>query len=213
MNALLLEDHPLFRFGVRALLLQHWPTAHVQEADTLAQALEAVRLATFDIAILDLNLPDAGGLESVTQLRRAAPTTRLLVLSLNQEAAYAQRALQLGACAYLTKAHAAQELVVAIERVLAGGRYITASLGELLAGQWADGASAEGPAHSLLGAQEYRVLLMLAAGLRVGEIGKRMHLSPKTVSTYRTRVLQKLALGNNIDIAQYCRHHQLVLPD
>ncbi len=208
MNVLLVEDHPLFRFGVRQLITQHWPIARIREADSLAQALSMASRDEFDVAIVDLNLPDATGVESVAQLRRASPATRMLVLSLNQEAAYAQRVLKLGASAYLSKSHAAEELVGAIQKVLTGGRYITASLADFLAEIAASGSPSHTP-HELLGPQEYRVMVLLASGQRVSDIATTMHLSPKTISTYRTRILEKMGLSSNIDIARYCEQHQL----
>lgn len=202
MNILLVEDHPIFRFGVRQLILQRWPGAACGECSTLATALQAVRQQPWTLAVVDLNLPDADGIEAVSQLLRAAPGLRVLVLSLNGEAAYAQRLLQQGAAGYLAKDRAAEELVAAIERVAAGGRYISAALAEHLA----DLLSGQGKAsaHSELSPQEYRVMLQLAAGKRVADIAEGMHLSPKTVSTYRSRILDKLGLASNAELARYC---------
>lgn len=203
MKVLLVEDHPIFRFGVRALIAQRWPDATIGEAATLAEALAAARRDAWPLAVVDLNLADAEGVETVSQLRRAAPDMRLLVLSLNAEAAYARRVLQLGAAGYLAKDRATEELVSAVERVAAGKRYISQSLAD----QLLDLATGEnhGAGHEELSNQEYRVMLLLAAGRRVGEIGEEMKLSPKTVSTYRTRILEKLGLGSNAELARYCQ--------
>lgn len=210
MNILLVEDHPIFRLGVRQLVAQRWPEAHIFEADNLASALDAARRQPFDAALVDLNLPDAEGVESVSQLRRVAPSLRLIVLSLNTEAAYATRVLQMGAAAYLTKDRAADELVKALERVLAGGRYITASLADRLA-DLISGSSPTRAPHEDLSPQEYRVMLQLAAGHRVGTIAETMNLSPKTVSTYRSRIMEKLGVAGNVELARYCINHQLAL--
>lgn len=207
MKILLLEDHPIFRFGVRQLIAQRWPEAEIGESENLADALQAVRGNGFQLALVDLNLPDADGLESVSQLRRAAPYLRLLVLSQNAETAYATRVLQLGAAGYLAKDQAPDQLITAIERIMAGGRYISATLAEQLANLMT-GDTPSAP-HDGLSAQEYRVMLLLAAGRRVGEIGETMHLSPKTVSTYRARILEKLAVDGNVEIARYCMSHGL----
>ncbi len=208
MNILLLEDHPIFRFGVRQLILQKWPDAQIGEAGTLAEALAAVRQSMYGIALVDLNLPDSDGLEAVIQLHRAAPALRLLVVSLNVEAAYARRALQMGAAGYLAKDRAADELASALERIASGGRYISATLAEQLA-DFATGEHAGG-GHETLSEQEHRVMLQLAQGRRVGDIATAMHLSPKTVSTYRTRILDKLQLSSNAELARYCLAHQLL---
>jgi two-component system, NarL family, invasion response regulator UvrY len=208
MNVLLLEDHPIFRFGVRQLVAQHWPDAAISEAGTLAEALALARRIDFHIALVDLNLPDSEGLEVVTQLHRLAPRLRLLVLSLNAEAAYARRALQMGAAGYLAKDRAAGELIAALDRIAAGGRYISMDLAE----QLADLATGEArdTSHTALSDQEYRVMIQLAEGGRVGDIAARMHLSPKTVSTYRSRILDKLGLDSNAELARYCVAHGLI---
>lgn len=212
MKILLLEDHPIFRFGVRQLITQRWPDAIIVEADTLAAALKLVRDDPPTLAIIDLNLPDAEGLESVVQIRRAVPQSGLLVLSLNAEAAYATQALQLGVLGYLHKQHAADELLGAIECVLAGRRYITRSLADHLADLLT--GKKTGLLHQELSVQEYRVLIQLGSGRRLTEIGQLMHLSPKTVTTYRARIMEKLGVASNAELIRYCIEHQLgVEPD
>lgn len=207
MNILLVEDHPIFRIGAIQLIRQHWPDAHIVEAASLREALEAVRADGLTLAVADLNLPDAHGIEAVAQLLRAAPQLRLLVLSLNAERDYAERVLALGAVGYLAKDRAAGELIRAIERIAAGGRYIGPALAEHLADRLAGKAPAQ--PHEQLSAQEYRVLLRLAAGERIADIAAAMHLSPKTVSTYRTRVLEKLGVASNAELARYCQARHL----
>ena len=212
MRILIVDDHPVMRFGVRQLIERHWPQATIAEAASLAEALEQVRASPWDLAVLDLSLPDTSGVEGLVQLRRAAPTTRVLMLSMHDEAAYAARALQLGAAGYLTKEHAINELVVAIERVLNDQRYISADLAVRLA----DLLSAEAPArrlHETLSAQEYRVMLLIAAGLSASEIAKTMHLSVKTVGTYRSRIIDKTGLAGTAEIARYCVANDLVDSD
>lgn len=212
MRILIVDDHPVMRFGVRQLIERHWPQATIAEAASLAEALEQVRASPWDLAVLDLSLPDTSGVEGLVQLRRAAPTTRVLMLSMHDEAAYAARALQLGAAGYLTKEHAINELVVAIERVLNDQRHISADLAVRLV----DLLSAEAPArrlHETLSAQEYRVMLLIAAGLSASEIAKTMHLSVKTVGTYRSRIIDKTGLAGTAEIARYCAANGLVDSD
>lgn len=208
MNILLIEDHPIFRFGVRQLVVQRWPNVTISEAGTLAEALAASRQTPFLLAVADLNLPDTEGLEVISQLRRALPQLRLLVLSLNAEAAYARRALKLGAAGYLAKNQAAGELIPALERIAAGGRYISASLAEQLSESMTGERNTE--PHEELSSQEYRVLLQLANGRRVAEIAQAMDLSARTVSTYRSRLLEKLRLTSNAELARYCVSHNLL---
>lgn len=207
MNILLVEDHPIFRFGVKHLLMGRWPQAHIQEADSLRSALAAIPTAAWDVVVADLNLPDAVGLEAVTTLRRAAGNARILVLSLHEEAAYARQVLLQGAQGYLTKENAPDQLIAAIEQVVAGQRYISNELAQSLA----MGLISPAPAQALesLGPQEYRVMLQIIAGARVSEIAERMHLSPKTVSTYRTRIFEKLGVASNVELASYCRQHDI----
>ena len=212
MRILIVDDHPVMRFGVRQLIEQHWPDATIGEAACLAEALEQLRASPWELAVLDLSLPDTSGVEGLVQLRRAAPTTRVLMLSMHDEAAYAARALQLGAAGYLTKEHAIKELVVAIERVLNDQRHISADLAVRLV----DLLSAEAPArrlHETLSAQEYRVMLLIAAGLSASEIAKTMHLSVKTVGTYRSRIIDKTGLAGTAEIARYCAANGLVDSD
>lgn len=207
LNILLVEDHPIFRFGVRHLVLQRWPDANVGEAESMQAALTALEKAEWDIAVLDLNLPDAKGVESVTQIRRAAPAIRILVLSLHDELAYARQLMRLGAQGYLTKEHATEELISAIERLEKGGRYISHSMAEHMAQSMLDDSAL--PAHEQLGKQEYRVMLQIAIGTRVTDIASTMNLSPKTVSTYRTRIFEKLGVNSNVELAHYCLTHHL----
>lgn len=210
MNVLLVEDHPIFRFGVRHLLLQRWPEASISEAGTLADALACARQQAFDVAVVDLNLPDADGIEVVANLRRTAPGLRILVLSLNAEAAYARRALQLGAAGYLAKDRATEELINAVDRIAAGGRYITTTLADELADLMTGVHKVA--SHEELSAQEYRVMIHLAEGTRITDVATAMHLSPKTVSTYRSRILEKLGITSNAELARYCQTHQLLDP-
>lgn len=208
MNILLLEDHPIFRLGVRQLILSRWPEAAIAESDTLAAAVAATRHTVFQMAVVDLNLPDSDGIEAVSRLHRVAPALKILVLSLNAEAAYAQRALQVGAAGYLAKDRAGAELIAALEKISSGGRYITQSLAEQLADLLT--GERKGAGHQELSAQEYRVMILLAEGHPVNQIAETMNLSPKTVSTYRSRILDKLHLCSNADLARYCVGHQLI---
>lgn len=203
MNILLVEDHPIFRFGICQMIIRHWPKANICETDTLAAASDAVRKQHFDVALVDLDLPDAKGMESISQLHRTAPSLPLLVLSLHHETSYAIRALQLGAVGYLAKDRTAEELLHALKKVLAGGRYITATLAEQLIDRLTIDNTTRLP-HEELSSQEYRVMLQLAAGLRISDIADSMHLSPKTISTYRSRILAKLGVASNVELTHYC---------
>jgi len=207
MKFLLVEDHPIFRFGVRHLIKERWPDAVIEDADTLALACTQAKATEWDLAIVDLNLPDSQGIESVTQLHRVARDLRILVLSLHEEMAYAKQSILQGAQGYMAKENAPDELITAIQSILAGGRYISKSLAQSLALE----AIVASPKSALesLGNQEYRVMLQLIAGARVSEIASRMALSPKTVSTYRSRIFEKLGVTSNVELARYCRDHHV----
>lgn len=214
MNAgiLVVEDHPVVRLGVRYLIEQAWPDARVGEAASLAAALQCLREDEWQVAVLDLSLPDSTGLEGLVKLRRAAPATPVLILSMHDEAAYAARALQAGAAGYLTKEHATTELLTALERVRAGGRYVSAAFAERLTGLLTGQPLAARP-HEALSAQEHRVMVLIARGKAPSEIAETMHLSVKTVGTYRARIREKTGLGSTAEIARYCLQHGLIEPD
>lgn len=208
MKILLVEDHPIFRLGTRHLVAARWPDAEIRETGSLAEAMDLVRGEDWTVALLDLNLPDANGVEVISRLLRVAPNLRVLVLSLNAEAAYAARALQIGASGYLAKDRASEELTTAVERLLAGKRYISATLAEALADRVIS-PRPEYP-HETLSTQEFRVMAQLADGRRISDIAVAMCLSPKTISTYRARILEKLGVEGNIEIARYCAEHGLI---
>lgn len=207
MRILLIDDHPLVRAGGRQLLVEHWPDAQILEAGDLAGGL--AQIDGCSLAVIDLSLPDARGLESLITLRRRAPQVPVLVLSMHAETAYAARALQLGASGYLTKDRAGSELIAAVQRLIDGGRYISADLADQLADQLV-GEQPEQPLHSRLSAQELRIALLLAEGQSVGGIAETMNLSVKTISTYRSRALEKLGLTNNAELTRYCLAQGLI---
>lgn len=207
-SILIVEDHPIVQMGLTQLIAAHWPQAQVDCAGTMEQTQKCLEQSTYDIALLDLHLPDASGLESLNALQRQAPGLPVLVLSMSAEGVYAQRAFQLGAAGYLSKDRAPSELITAMEHIARTGRYITASEAHRMV-DFLTGNSLGLP-HESLSAQEYRVLVLLAQGRRIKEIGDAMHLSPKTITTYRARILDKLGAANNADLVQYCLKHALV---
>lgn len=210
MKLLMIEDHPVMRFGVRQLVQQHWPSCDFREAPSLQEGIELARAQPWDLVLLDLSLPDSTGLEGLVKLRRTAPSVPVLVLSMHNESAYAARALQAGASGYVTKEHATTELLTAIDRVVQGGRYLTPTLAERLAGLLAGDRAPPLP-HETLSAQEYRVLLLIASGKTAGEIAETMHLSVKTVGTYRARIIEKTGLSSTAEMARYCLQHGLLV--
>lgn len=208
MKCLIVDDHPIMRFGVRQLLEQEWPQSDFDEAETLEAALRKSAAVLPDIVILDLTLPDAAGTEGLVRMLRLAPHTPILVLSFNPEGAYAARLLQMGASGYLPKDLARDELVTAVRRILGGKRYVTPSMSDRLLDLLEGKTPGDAP-HESLSNQEYRVLLLLANGKSTMEIGEMMHLSAKTVSTYSARILQKTGWKNKVELTKYCVENKL----
>lgn len=212
LRLLIVEDHPVMRYGVRHLLRQEWPGCEVGEATTLAAAMEAVRASDWDMVLLDLSLTDSSGLEGLVKLRRAAPSVPVLILSMHDEDAYAARALQAGAAGYLTKELATTELLNAVTSVRRGGRYLSSGFAGRLAAMLTGGVVPAHP-HEALSAQEHRVMVLIASGKAPAEIARIMHLSAKTVGTYRARIREKTGLASTAEIARYCLQHGLIEPD
>lgn len=212
MKCLIVDDHPIMRLGVRQLILGRWPDAEITEAESVANATAKFAASKPDIIILDLSLPDVSGTEGVAKMLRVAKEVPILVLSLNAETVYASRVLQMGAVGYLPKDLAGDELIIAIQRILEGKRYVTASMADRLLDILGGKAMDQLP-HEDLSAQEYRVMLLLAAGKSANEVGESMHVSAKTVSTYTARILQKTGWKNKVEMTKYCVQHGLTAKD
>ena len=163
MRLLIVDDHPLMRMGITQLVRQEWPDAQIDEAPTIAEALQRIAAARPDLVTLDLSLPDSQGTEGANRLLRVLTGVPLLVLSLNAEAAYAARLLQMGVSGYLPKDRAPEELRVALRRLSDGGRYVTSAMADHLLGLLS-GKAPDALPHEQLSAQEHRVMLLIAAG-------------------------------------------------
>lgn len=208
MRLLIVDDHPLMRMGITQLVRQEWPDAQIDEAPTIAEALQRIAAARPDLVTLDLSLPDSQGTEGANRLLRVLTGVPLLVLSLNAEAAYAARLLQMGVSGYLPKDRAPEELRVALRRLSDGGRYVTSAMADHLLGLLS-GKAPDALPHEQLSAQEHRVMLLIAAGRTPAQIAETMHLSVKTVGSYRARILEKAGWANNTELTKYCVQHGL----
>ena len=191
----------MVRLGIVQLLTGAFPGAHVGEAATEAAALNAIWNEAWDLVVLDLNLSGRGGLELLKSVKDAKPRLAVLVHSMHQEKQYATRALRAGAAGYVTKDSPPEVLLQAVRQVIGGGKFITPTTAELLATELSIDTS-KAP-HELLSDREHDVMMRIASGQSVGEIAKALNLSVKTVSTYRTRVLTKMAMKNNSEVVQY----------
>ncbi|MDB5816773.1 MAG: LuxR family transcriptional regulator [Rhizobacter sp.] len=208
MKILVVDDHPILRFGVRQLVTHRWPHADVEEAATLGDAVASCQAGRPDVVVLDLVLPDTSGTEGVATMLKAADGVPLLVLSVHEELAYAARVLKMGASGYLPKDRASDDLVTAIERLLEGRRFVTASMAEHLMALL-EGKMPSKPVHELLSLQEHRVMLLIADGKSPAQIATIMSLSVKTIGTYRARIMEKTGWRNNTDLTKYCVEHAL----
>lgn len=198
-RVLLVDDHEVVRKGIRAILDDRFAGLTVAEANNGDEAL-AQLAAPFDAVILDLSMPGRSGIDLLTEIKHRHPRLPVLVLSLYGEAQFAVRALRAGAAGYLTKSAAPEQLITAFERVVRGGRYITESVAERLA---AAAGGEVGAPHDRLSHREFEVMRGIASGESVGEIAERMHLSVKTVSTYRARLLEKMGMQTNSELTRY----------
>lgn len=201
------DDHAVVRRGVMQILAEAPDMVAAGEASTGRETLQAVREQDYDVLVLDIAMPETNGLEVLNQVRTLKPDLRVLILSMYPERQYALRALKAGAAGYLTKESAPDELIAAIRKVASGGKYVTQSLAESLAA--ALGSELGKEPHETLSAREYQVMRLLAAGKTVTAIATELSLSAKTVSTYRTRILEKLDLRNSAEIIRYAFEHGL----
>ena len=207
MKILIADDHEVVRQGVRQILTEGFEKVTFGEAVNATELLAQVWKQKWDLVLLDINMPGRSGLEALVELRKRRPKLPVLVLSMFSEREYALRALRAGAAGYLTKQGLGHELVEAVKKVLGGGRYITPTLAELLAADL--GRQETGLPHEKLSDREYEVMKLIAAK-SVKEIASELSLSEKTVFTYRTRLLGKLGVKSDVEVAHYAIQHRLV---
>lgn len=204
---LIADDHEIVRRGLRQILVDEFPKLHIGEAANARDAVEAVRKQSWDAVLLDINMPGRSGLEVLEELKRLRPLVPVVMLTAFPEQDYAVRSFKLGASGYLTKSGASDELLTALRKVLAGGRYVTASLAEQLAASIAGEAPAT--PHETLSNRELQVLRLIAQGRTIKEIAAELTLSEKTVGTYRTRLSEKMGLATNVELTRYALQHRL----
>ncbi|MBA3819810.1 MAG: response regulator transcription factor [Deltaproteobacteria bacterium] len=205
-RVLLVDDHDVVRKGIRSILEDRIGGITIAEVSNGDAALAALA-ENFDVVILDLSMPGRSGIDLLGEIKHRCPDLPVLIMSLHAEEQFAVRALRAGAAGYVMKSAASDQLVHAFERVVRGGRYISEALAERLALAAQDGSAAP---HDRLSDREFEVMRGIAGGESVGEIGVRMHLSVKTVSTYRTRLLEKMGMSTNADLTRYAIHNGLV---
>jgi two-component system invasion response regulator UvrY len=209
IRLLLADDHPVVREGLRRIVADNPGLEVVGEAVNGDEVLTVLRRSPADVVLLDISMPGPGFLQVLESLRSEHPTVAVLVLSMHPEDQYAVRALRSGAAGYLTKDHSPEQLVEAIRKVHRGGRYVSPTLAERLAADLATAGNRQ-VRHELLSHREYEVLCLLGSGRTVKEISAELRLSPKTISTYRARVLEKMQASTNADLVRYASQHGLI---
>jgi DNA-binding NarL/FixJ family response regulator len=215
ITVMLADDHTLLREGLRRLLEQAGDISVQGEAANGAEALKLLEQRAWDLLVLDMSMPGRNGVDLIRQIKSGHPDVPILVLTMHGEQQYAIQAIKAGASGFLTKDIAAEELVQAVRKVAGGGRYLSPSLAESIAFDRQDNTGAL--PHLLLSDRELSVFRHLASGLNNSDIARRLFLSVKTVSTYKSRILVKMNLRNQTDLVRYAIRHQLIneqdLPD
>lgn len=208
IRVLIADDHPIVRRGLRELLEEARDIVVEGEAADAAEALAQVRRRRWDVLVLDLHLPDRSGLDVLRDVKQERPDLPVLFLTIASEEQFAIRALRAGAAGYLTKETAPEELVAAVRKVVRGGRYVSPAVAERIAILL--DKDADHPSHESLSDREYQVFHMLASGRTPTQVAEALHLSVKTVSTYRARILEKMGLRTNAELTVYAVRNGLV---
>ncbi|PKO46929.1 MAG: DNA-binding response regulator [Betaproteobacteria bacterium HGW-Betaproteobacteria-22] len=208
IKVIIADDHAILRAGLKQILAETDEIEVIAEAENGFEAIQLVSKLEADVLLLDISMPDRNGIEVLKYIKRDNSQIAVLMLSMHREDEYAIRALKSGAAGYLCKQSASSDLVGAIHAVAKGKKFITAEVAEILANQV--GAESKQAPHQLLSDREYETFIMIASGLTVGEIAEKLSLSVKTVSMYRTRLLEKMQLKHNADLTHYAFKHQLV---
>lgn len=208
MKILICDDHKIVRDGLRQILQQLPEVTFIGEAKDGKEALILLKGDQYDVVLLDISLPDRNGLEVLQSVKAKWPSTNVLMLSMHPQEQYAIRALKLGASGYLTKDTAAEELILAIKKVSEGGKYISQSLAENLALHLDE--DMDRLKHEILSNREFEIMIKIANGKSLQEIGNELFISVKTVSTYRCRIMEKMGLKKNTDLTRYCLENNLI---
>lgn len=208
IRILIADDHAIVRGGLKQLLSCETGLTVAGEAANGLEALKLIREQPFDVAVMDMSMPGRSGIELIKQVKSEKPRLAILVLSMHKEEQYAVRALKAGAAGYLTKESAPDQLVAAIRKVATGGVFISASVAERLALEL--GGNHDATPHTLLSDREYQIFRMIVSGTPIGGIAGDLSLSVKTVSTHKTRTLQKMKMTSSAELIHYAIRHQLL---
>lgn len=208
IKVVLCDDHAMVRRGIREALNEAVDIQVVAEASNYAEVREVLRTTTCDVLVLDLNLPGRGGLEVLSSMRESGSAVRVLIVSMFTEDQYAIRCLRAGADGYLNKGGNPDDLVPAVRALAAGRKHVSPEVAEMLVGNLSSPGG--GALHASLSERELQTLIKIASGKQLSAIAEELMLSPKTVSVYRSRLLQKLNLSNNAELTVYAIRNELV---
>jgi two-component system, NarL family, invasion response regulator UvrY len=208
LRILTIDDHPLVRRGIKSILSEHPSIDVVGEAENASQGLKKIKNEQWDLVILDLQMPNHSPLDTIRHIKQENPDLPVLVLSMFPEEQYALRALKEGASGYITKANAPEALIAAINEILDGGAYVSPPLALLLAANLR--TKPKKFVADMLSRREFAVLCAIAEGKHLNQIGTELNLSPKTISTYRSRILTKLGLSTNVELIRFTFENHLV---
>jgi two-component system invasion response regulator UvrY len=208
LRILIADDHAIIRKGLKQILLEEYPSAIMEEVTDAEGAMKKIMDKEWDIIICDLSMPGRSGLDVVQYVKQNLPKLPVLILSIHPEEQYAIRVLKAGAAGYLSKDAATEELVVAVQRVLQGRKYISPSIAEKMAAELDQDSSK--PPHEILSDREFDIFKMIAAGKTVSDIAEQLSLSITTVSTYRARVLTKMNMKTNAELTRYALESKLI---
>jgi DNA-binding NarL/FixJ family response regulator len=208
MKILICDDHKIVRDGLKQILQQLEEVTVIREAGDGNEALAILKEEICEVVLLDITLPDVNGLEVLKKIKSKWPSTNVLMLSMHPQEQYAIRALKFGASGYLTKDTASEELILAVRRVSLGGKYISQLLAENLALHLDEDTFR--PKHEILSNREFQIMIKIANGKSLQNIGDELYISIKTVSTYRCRIMEKMGLKTNTDLTRYCMENKLI---
>ena len=208
MHILIADDHAVVRRGLREILADALPDANFSEVGNGDEVMSHLGKSPTSLLVLDISMPGRSGMDVLRDVKHAYPRMPVIILSCQPEDQYAVRCLRAGAAAYINKESASEELAKATMKILSGGRYVSASLAEKLVASLDE--SVNKPPHELLSDREYEVMRMIAAGVPLTEIGEKLHVSVKTISSYRARIMEKMQMKSNADLTRYAMTHSMI---
>ncbi len=208
MKLLIADDHPIVRNGIKEIINDFATSWLIDEAENAQEVIKKVIANNYDLVILDISMPGGGGINALQQIKQAQPDTKVLMLSIYNDEQYISRSLKAGASGYLTKSVASDELEISINKVLAGEKYLSTEVAAKMASFIYSDKEME--KHELLSEREFQVFKLIVKGFTTSEAAEELHLSPKTISTYRDRIMEKMGMSRNSELIHYAHKNKLL---